>query len=512
MNTLKRFIYLMHSTWLLQKIRRSKHAATRQIAQQRLTQLLGSKRGIGMKIGQAMAGMDDQSHFTELTQSVKAWPLEDIVPVLEHAWQQPVESVLEFIEESVAAASLGQVHKGTRNTDSGTPEHLAIKVQYPDIRQAIESELSLAALLPKAGPVKRWDFDLNSYQQTLQNTLNDELDYSHEMKQQQRFQQHIHVAGLKVAEVCPELSSAQVLTQQWMDGQRLSEACNWPDQARLKAGKTLMQTLWKSLFEIGLVHGDPHPGNLLFQYDEEQPQVCLLDFGCMLNIPFTRRMSLLNLILGLRGKTTLKSFDAFIGLGFDAQKLEPIKAELDALAKILFRPFLQQEPFDTAQWQLSKQVNDLLGDQRWQFRSASPADLFLILRTFQGLVHQLESLKIQLSWPDMLDVSVGEQYIETALLWKFPKTAHEPAPTYKGSAKSLHVHITRDGRSPMKIEMSAASALDLHNLIPEHLLPQIKAANIDMLAIEQELHESGLEPQTLLDITLDDKHFHLWLE
>jgi len=502
----------MHSTWLLQKIRRSKHEATRQIAQQRLTALLASKRGIGMKIGQAMAGMDDESHFTELTQSVKAWPLKDIVPVLEHEWQQPVENVLKSIEESVAAASLGQVHKALRITDNGTSEHLAIKVQYPDIREAIESELSLAALLPKAGPVKRWDFDLNSYQKTLQNTLNDELDYSHEMKQQQRFQQNIHVPGLKVAEVYPLLSTTQVLTQQWIDGQRLSEACNWPDDARRKVSETLMQTLWKSLFEIGLVHGDPHPGNLLFQYDDEQPQVALLDFGCMLNIPFTRRMSLLNLIQGLRGKTTLNSFDAFVGLGFDAMKLEPIRAELDDLARILFRPFLQPEPFDTAQWQLSKQVNDLLGDQRWQFRSASPADLFLVLRTFQGLVNQMQSLKVQLSWPDMLDASIGEQYMITALLWKFPKTAHEPAPTPKGSAKSLHVHITRHGKSPMKIEMTAASALDLHNLVPEHLLPQIMAANIDVFAIEQDLHESGLEPQTLLDITLDDKHYHLWLE
>ena len=53
---------------------------------------------------------------------------------------------------------------------------------------------------------------------------------------------------------------------------------------------------------------------------------------------------------------------------------------------------------------------------------------------------------------------------------------------------------------------------ELCALIPEHLLPQIKAADIDVFAIEKDLRESGLEPQTLLDITLEDKHFHLWLE
>ncbi|MDX8405857.1 MAG: hypothetical protein R8K50_06870, partial [Mariprofundus sp.] len=80
MKTLKRAIYLLHSAWLLRKIRRSKKAETRQAAQLRLTELLAAKRGIGMKIGQAMAGMADQSAFAQLTQTTKAWPLSAIIP------------------------------------------------------------------------------------------------------------------------------------------------------------------------------------------------------------------------------------------------------------------------------------------------------------------------------------------------------------------------------------------------------------------------------------------------
>jgi len=423
MKTIKRAIYLLHSAWLLRKIRRSKQAETRQAAQQRLTELLAAKRGIGMKIGQVMAGMNDQSDFAQLTRSVKAWPLSDMLPVLEEQWQQPLENILDRIDESVAAASLGQVHKGLLCSPHHDGEHdksgqVAIKVQYPDIRQAITSELSLAGMMPKAGPVKRWDFDLKSYQETLSNTLLDELNYRYEMQQQQYFSQAIHVPGLLVPRVYPVFCTEHVLVQQWADGKRLAEAAGWPGTVRLKLAETVMQTLWQSLFELGLVHGDPHPGNLLFQYDLEQPQLVLLDYGCMVNIPLYRRMALLHLIQGLRGKTTLNSFDAFVGLGFDALKLQPIKAHLDDLARILFQPFLQDAPFDSRRWQLSDQVGSLLGDKRWLFRSASPSDLFLIVRIFQGLVSQLECLGCDLSWPEMLERAVSQECLNKSLLWQ----------------------------------------------------------------------------------------------
>jgi len=436
MKTLKRAIYLLHSAWLLRKIRRSKQDETRQAAQQRLTELLAAKRGIGMKIGQAMAGMNDQSGYDQLTRSATAWPLNDVIPILEEQWQQPSAQVLECIDESVAAASLGQVHKGqlctTHKDDAHDVERksdqVAIKVQYPDISQAIASELSLAGMLPKAGPVKRWDFDLESYQSTLTSTLLDELNYRYEMQQQQYFRLHMHVPGLIVPRVYPVLCTGLVLVQQWADGERLSEAANWPEEQRQKLAETVMQTLWQSLFELGLVHGDPHPGNLLCQNHPQQPQLVLLDYGCMVNIPLHRRMALLHLIQGLRGKTPLNSFDAFVGLGFNAIKLQPITEYLDDLARILFEPFLQETPFDTRNWQLSDQVAALFGDKRWLFRSAAPADLFLIVRIFQGLVSQLECLNMNLSWPQMLDRSVGDECLNDSLQWQPEKTADQTAP------------------------------------------------------------------------------------
>ncbi|TLS76504.1 ABC transporter [Mariprofundus erugo] len=515
MNIIKRTIYLLHSAFLLRKIRRSKKDETRQAAQQRLTELLADRRGIGMKIGQAMAGMNDQGALTQLTRSARAWPLKDIIPVLEEQWQQPLESVLDDIDESFSAASLGQVHKGRLSTDAGqqTPGRtVAIKVQYPDIRQAIASELSIAGMLPKAGPVKRWDFDLDGYHATLSETLLDELNYLHEMQQQNYFYHAIDVPGLRVPRIYPELSTGQILVQEWIDGKRLAEAATWPVQVRRKLAETIMQTLWQSLFELGLVHGDPHPGNLLFCYDEISPQMVLLDYGCMVSIPKHRRMALLNLIQGVRGKTGLNSFDAFVGLGFDAQKLQPIRGQLDELARILFQPFVYHAPFDTRTWQLSDHVGALFGDQRWLFRSAAPPDLFLVVRIFQGLVSQIECLDTTLCWSDMLEQALSRESLDYSLRWQLDESAIASAPLPAGSATTLRVQIARPNNTPMDISLTAASALELHSLLPADMLPRIRALNIDLHAISRQLQENGLEPQTLLDFTLEERHYRVWLE
>lgn len=513
MNIIKRTIYLLHSAFLLRKIRRSKKNETRQAAHQRLTELLADRRGIGMKIGQAMADMHDRSGFAQLTQSARAWPLSEIIPVLEEQWQQPLESILDEINESLSAASLGQVHKAVLyKQESGHTQQVAIKVQYPDIRQAIASELSIAGMLPKAGPIKRWDFDLDSYHATLSETLLDELNYLHEMQQQDYFHHAIRVAGLKVPRIYPQLCTGEVLVQEWIEGKRLAEAATWPPEVRRKLAETIMQTLWQSLFELGLVHGDPHPGNLLFQYDAVRPQMILLDYGCMVTIPQHRRMALLHLIQGVRGKTTLNSFDAFVGLGFDAQKLQPIRCQLDALARILFQPFLHAGPFDTGTWNLSEQVGAMFDEQRWLFRSAAPADLFLVVRIFQGLVSQIECLDTTLCWAEMLEQALSTDCLNSSLRWQLDESAIEIPQLPAGSATTLRVQIERAHNTPMDISLTAASALELHTLLPADMLPKISALNIDLHAISQQLQKNGLEPQTLLDFRLEERHYRVWLE
>ncbi len=507
LNILQRGIKLCQICWATRRIRKANTEKTHQAAQRALSELLASSRGLPMKVGQFLAGMDDTTPYAKLTNSVEPWALEDIEPILKKSWQQPLQFILKNIEESCAAASLGQVHRAFLDDK----QCVAVKVQYPDIATAIDAEITLAGLMPAGGPVKTWAFDLDSYKKTLRDTLHNELNYLHEMKQQLTFHSTVNVEGLHVPRVFPVLCRSNVLVQEWVNGVRLSEATTWPLPAKLYIARTLMQTMFQSLFQFGLIHGDPHPGNLLFQYHDTKPQTILLDFGCMVSIEKTRRLALLKLILYCRGECHTILLDTFVELGFHAEKLALIEDKLPLLAQLLFQPFTEAKPFNPATWNLSASVADLLGDQRWWFRSAAPADLFLIIRIFQGLVTQLETFDVQLPWWPILTQAVSENNIEEARIWQPGSTPIHDIPDCKGSAEKLHIHIQLKDKKPIHITLPAKQALELENIMPEHIHQHIRDADIDLKKLRSQLLQQGLEPQTLIDIKQAAFHYHLYL-
>jgi predicted unusual protein kinase regulating ubiquinone biosynthesis (AarF/ABC1/UbiB family) len=501
-----RLWHIISTLVLLLKLRLSKSEASKQKVAQALAKKLAKGRGLPMKVGQIMAGMDDKHTLQPLTQSVAPLPLNRVKKTLSRAWGKKVYDVVKHIDESHAAASLGQVHRAV--LCSG--ETVAIKVQYPDIGNAVQTELKLAGLMPRGGPVKRWDFNLSAYKSTLKVNMQQELDYLHEMKAQQRFGQQLDVQGLAVPKVFSELCHTRVLVQEWVEGERLAQvAASWSQLERLSSAKTLMQTMFQSLFQHGLVHGDPHPGNYFYQKLGQGTVVHLLDYGCMIEVSKKQRMALLQLILTSRGEMSIDPLEGFVAVGFDALKLQAIEKKLPALMQIIFRPFILQRALNLEDWHPAEEVDSLLGQQKWLFRAAGPADLFLLMRVFQGLVLQLKTLHVSLPWWPILQQSFAEDFMAQV------KAAHivkrVVMPSFHGTASALHVCIEQPDKADIHFELPAASALDLASLMPCSSQDVIRAQDIDILAITNRLQREGLHPSTLIDITDGDKRYHIYL-
>jgi aarF domain-containing kinase len=63
-------------------------------------------------------------------------------------------SFAEFDPIPFAAASIGQVHHATlaaQISPTGQPEHVAVKIQFPNIAESVASDLSYIRLLLTAG-------------------------------------------------------------------------------------------------------------------------------------------------------------------------------------------------------------------------------------------------------------------------------------------------------------------------------------------------------------------------
>jgi predicted unusual protein kinase regulating ubiquinone biosynthesis (AarF/ABC1/UbiB family) len=513
LNIARRALQLFRIGLAAKKLQRTQDETERLLAKRALAGLFADARGITMKVGQLFAGNDGSTPFQELVEGIEPLPLKVMIPLLEAEIGQKVKNVFRSIEPAIAAASLGQVHLAElKNGDK-----VAVKIRYPDINDAVDAELRLVGLMPGVGPVNRWGFDLEAYKKSLRDNMDRELDYRSEAQRQDYFGRTVQVSGLKVPTVYWDLCSERVLVQSRAEGVLIDKVGSWPEQERLAIGQTLMMTLFKSLFVAGEVHGDPHPGNVFYSHDVNgQPLVALLDYGCTITVTEQRRLALLKLIIGCRERNPTKPLDCFAALGFDSKKLNHINGSLPALCQSLFRPFLVNHAFNPEQWQLGREVNDLLGDYRWWFRSAGPSDLFLLMRAFQGLIQQLQQLDVKLPWWTVLQQAVGAELIQQAIVYDLPAIEHAPsakALSFNQQASALCVRVTENGEQRVSVKMPAEAVLDLERLIPEDVLARIMdSGTIDLKLLGESIRANGIIPQQLFVFEDVEKTYRVWLE
>jgi predicted unusual protein kinase regulating ubiquinone biosynthesis (AarF/ABC1/UbiB family) len=365
--------------------------------------------------------------------------------------------------------------------------------------------------------VQEWGFDLNAYKQTLFNTLQRELDYRVEAQTQAFFRENLSVPRLEIPRVYDEFSSDCVLVQSRATGVTFPDIVYWSESERRLIAETLLQTLFTSVFVTGQIHADPHNGNSFYNHENHGSMVTLLDYGCTVSLTEIHRLALLKLILACREKTAVNPLDCFVALGFEASKLAHIHGALPMLSTFLFRPFSANHAFNLSEWQLEKNTINLLGEKRWWFRSAGSADLLLLMRAFQGLTQQLQQLRINLNWWELLEKSVGQTVLKQARELNLPtittiKTDFKML-DFASQAKKLHIKITENNQPLVSVELPAEAALDLENLVPENVRLELeKSGEIDLTAILARLKLGGLRPQSLFDYAVDKKTYRVWLQ
>ena len=184
-----------------------------------------------------------------------------------------------FSKESVNAASIGQVHKATKDG-----KELAVKIQYPGVAESISSDLAMV----KPIALKMFNLqakDSERFFKEVEGKLLEETDYELEVRQSKEISEACKdLPNLRFPKYYKDLSSEKIITMDWMHGQHLSDfAKTSKDQA---AADKIGQTLWDFyMFQIhGLkaVHADPHPGNFLV---DEDKNLIAIDFGCVKRLP-----------------------------------------------------------------------------------------------------------------------------------------------------------------------------------------------------------------------------------
>ncbi|MFQ5489969.1 MAG: ABC1 kinase family protein [Phycisphaerae bacterium] len=499
---------------LARQARKATQAADAQVrenARLHLVERMGRLRGLPQKIGQMLSLSDDEDQaraFAPLTDRAEALPFDQIQPLLEQAWNAPLDAVVTAIDPQGLAASLGQVHRATL-PDGRT---VAVKVRYPGIRRAVLTDLkTLGWLSVPVGDLRR-GFDLHQYRAEIARNLDEELDYRTEARHQHAYREHLSAEpGWKVPGVVTHLSTDDVLVSEWVDGDRIEAVEDWPVADRSSLARTLIRGFCRMLFKHGQIHADPHPGNYRFARAPAGPEIVLYDFGSVAPLSLQHRLALMKLIQ----MTAVQQGDPYpqlIALGFDPRLLGPIREKLPAVCTVLFEPFSQPVKFNLDRWQCSQRLADVLGDDRWNFRMAGPAHLLLILRAFRGLTYYLNRLGQDVSWYHALRPHLAEH--ESALAAVEPHSA-DASPSDLGTlAKTLRIRVTQNGSTKVALTFPALAVEDIGDLIDDQLARRIRDRGIDLQAIVRRARASAYRPQELftLDEHADDKCIRTWLE
>ena len=191
----------------------------------------------------------------------------------------PEEVFDTFEKDSINAASIGQVHKATKDGKT-----LAVKIQYPGVAQSISSDLAIV----KPIAIRMFNLqgkDSGKYFKEVENKLIEETDYLLEVAQSIEITKACKgIPNLKFPHYYKDLSSERIITMDWMTGKHLSEFTK--TDFSQETGDKLGQALWDFyMFQIhGLrkVHADPHPGNFLVN---EENELIAIDFGCIKEVP-----------------------------------------------------------------------------------------------------------------------------------------------------------------------------------------------------------------------------------
>jgi predicted unusual protein kinase regulating ubiquinone biosynthesis (AarF/ABC1/UbiB family) len=246
---------------------------------------LGTMKGAAMKLGQVMSFLDvglvGEQHREEFQRELAK--LRDAAPtvsfkqmrrVIEDDLEEPISEVFDsFDEQPIAAASIGQVYRGTLSDG----REVAVKVQYPGAAAAVRADMQnldmIMRLLKRMTP----GLDVKGMTAEIRERIGEELDYELEAQNQRSlariFAGHPFIA---IPEVVSALSRERVLVSEFVRGVGFEELKGYPQRERDRIGEIIFRFFLGCLYRHRQFSGDPHPGNFMLMDDG---RVAFLDFG-----------------------------------------------------------------------------------------------------------------------------------------------------------------------------------------------------------------------------------------
>ncbi|MDB5050218.1 MAG: hypothetical protein JWO30_3289 [Fibrobacteres bacterium] len=390
----------------------------------------------------------------ELQDRVEPFPFEEVDRAIAAELSAPIKKIFHaFDAEPLAAASLSQVHRAV--THDG--QDVVVKVQRPGVRQTVVQDLEVldevAGFMERhtrAGRHYRFREQLGE----LRNALLRELDYKQEARNMTLMRENLReFKNLIVPAPLESYSSDRVLTMEYLAGRKITTLS---PLARLDVkGAPLAEELYRAFIKQilidGLVHVDPHPGNVYLTGDN---RLVLLDFGMVGYIPPQMQSQLTKMLVAVSD-----------GRGEDA-------------AEIALRLGRREDGFDPLKWR------DLTAGMVAEFQNLKVSDI-TVGRLFLNIAAISESAGVS---PPPQFITLGKTLLKLDRVAKSLSPDFNPNVTVKRYASELLQEKMRKTLSLGKLYNTALEANEFVQQLPAKLNAILDMAVNNDLRVRVEGH------------------------
>ena len=343
-----------------------------------------------IKFGQVLAMRRDllpDAYIDELEMlhdQLPAMGIDEVRATVEAELGSPLTELFSsFSETPLAAATIAQVHEATMQGG----RHVAVKVQRPCLKAKISTDIAaltyLVALGERLFPSLR-ALDLPVVVSEFAKSLNRETDFSREARSIALFRKALaDVPDLWIPDVVAERSRGAVLTLEFSAGERVDLYAKLHPEAMPKSINTLVRLMLQTIFEEGLFHADPHPGNVFVLPDG---RLSLLDFGNTGELDEPMRESLILLLEAVVKGDARAATEAYLEMAPASEAVNRAALLVDIKAALY-----EVNRSDLANVSIGNAFDSLL---RAGSRNGvhNPAEFFLLTRAFIILESMTEQL------------------------------------------------------------------------------------------------------------------------
>lgn len=381
---------------------------------QRLRMALAELGPTFIKLGQILSTRPDLIPFDyvkeleKLQDKVPPFPQDEVSRCFSSSLNCGLDEIfLDFEMKPIAAASIAQVHRATLL--NGTK--VAVKIQRPNIQRSIETDISIlfdfAGILEKYFPESEL-YNPRGIVKEFAKTIRAELDFIREGRNIDRFRNNFKGdATLHIPEVYWEATTHTILTMEFIDGAKVSEidfSRRSDLDAKVIARNGALSTL-KMIFEHGLFHADPHPGNIFVL---PKNIIAPIDFGMVGRLDEQTKNYLRSLLLAI----VEKDIDKIIRIFIDAEVLDDMRDTRSL--RLDLNDFIEAYyGVPLYQLEIEKLLNDLIDVLR-QHRIGLLTDVVLMakaLATIEGVGRTLD--------PQFNLMTLVEPYVQQLILRPF---------------------------------------------------------------------------------------------